>query len=83
MFVNSYGQPEGCQRDKCDFYVDWRRNGEFIDFRMEGDGSGWIAMGITADNLTLNAVSNALYCVHNTHTSYTTPSYCYYYMYAL
>ena len=68
MFVNSYGQPEGCQRDECDFYVDWRRNGEFIDFRMEGDGSGWIAMGITADNLTLNAVSNALYCVHTTHT---------------
>ena len=69
MFLDSYGQPEGCQRDECDFYVDWRRNGEFIDFRMEGNGNGWIAMGITADNSNLNTVSSALLilCSHYTH----------------
>ena len=63
VFFDSYGQPEGCQQDDCDVYVEWRRNGEFIDFRMEGDGSGWIALGITADNSPLNRVSNTLLMV--------------------
>jgi len=55
-FSNSYGQPEGCQQGDCDFYVEWRTIGNFIDFRMEGNGNGWIVLGITAQNLPLNTV---------------------------
>ena len=61
MFFNSYGQPEGCPQEECNFYVEWRRNGDFVDFRMEGNGNGWIALGITADNSTLNTVSDIIY----------------------
>ena len=57
VFPNSYGQPEGCQQQNCIFYVEWRNNENFIDFRMEGDGDGWIALGITAQNTPLNTVS--------------------------
>ena len=60
VFPNSYGQPEGCQQQNCTFYVEWRNNGDFIDFRMEGDGNGWIAMGITAQDSPLDRVSNTL-----------------------
>ena len=53
MFFDLYGQPEGCQREECDFYVEWRINGvmDHIDFRMEGNADGWIAMGITTSSV--------------------------------
>ena len=60
MFFNFYGQPEGCQRANCTFYVEWRNNGDqFIDFRMEGNANGWIALGITDSNLRLTNVNNS------------------------
>ena len=58
VFFNSYGQPEGCQRDECEFYVEWRNNEEFIDFRMEGNGDGWIALGITSFTTILTEPNN-------------------------
>ena len=54
MFPNSYGQPEDCEQDECDFYVEWRNNDRFVDFRMEGDAIGWIALGLSAANTPLN-----------------------------
>ena len=60
MLFNSYGQPEGCQQNECDFFVEWRKNEDFIDFRMIGTAKGWIALGITADNSPLTMVSNML-----------------------
>ena len=81
MFLNSYGQPEGCQRDACEFYVEWRDNEEFVDFRMEGNGDGWIAMGITSLTTTVTGPNNVsvlpTYCVYiyayttHTHTQRT------------
>ena len=55
--IGFYGQPNGCQQDECQFHLEWRKNGDFIDFRMEGNGTGWIALGITTDNSTLTTVS--------------------------
>ena len=59
MYPNSYGQPEDCERDECDFYVEWRSNGRFVDFRMEGgDAStdGWIALGLSSASTPLDMV---------------------------
>ncbi|XP_065905954.1 ferric-chelate reductase 1-like [Dysidea avara] len=56
VFPYSYGQPEDCKQDECYFYVEWRNNGDFIDFRMEGDASGWIALGLSGANTPLDMV---------------------------
>ena len=56
-FNRSYGEPEGCERDNCTLYVEWRNNGDdFIDFRIEGDSIGWIALGISSENTPLETV---------------------------
>jgi len=57
VFPNSYGQPEDCEQDECDFYVKWRNNDRFVDFRMEGNATGWIALGLSGINDPLNMVS--------------------------
>ena len=69
MFPYSYGQPEDCKQDECYFYVEWRNNGDFIDFRMEGDASGWIALGLSGANTPLDMVCIACVrvCVCATH----------------
>ena len=56
VFPYSYGQPEDCERDECEFYVEWRNNGDFVDFRMEGNATGWIALGLSGVNTSLNMV---------------------------
>ncbi|XP_065905952.1 putative ferric-chelate reductase 1 [Dysidea avara] len=56
VFPNSYGQPEDCEQDECEFYVEWRNNGRFVDFRMEGNATGWIALGLSGANTSLNMV---------------------------
>jgi len=57
VFPSNYGQPEGCERDKCTLYVEWRNNGDdFIDFRMKGDSNGWIALGVSSENTPLKTV---------------------------
>jgi len=57
VFPNSYRQPEDCEQDECDFYVEWRNNDKFVDFRMEGNASGWITLGLSGANTPLNMVS--------------------------
>jgi len=61
VFPNSFGQPEDCEQAECDFYVEWRNNDRFIDFRMEGNAIGWIALGLSGDNTPLNMVCVLLY----------------------
>ena len=56
MFPNSFGQPEDCEQAECDFYVEWRNNDRFVDFRMEGNATGWIALGLSGVNAPLNMV---------------------------
>ncbi|XP_065905953.1 uncharacterized protein [Dysidea avara] len=59
VFPYSYGQPEDCERDECEFYVEWRNNGDFVDFRMEGNATGWIALGLSGVNTSLNMVGRS------------------------
>jgi len=65
VFFNFYGQPLNCRREECDFFVEWKNNGEyFIDFQIEGNADGWIALGITGQDSPLNTVSKIH--THNT-----------------
>ena len=62
VFFNSYGQPENRNpNENFTFSVEWRPNNNlFADFRMQGEAVGWIALGITTENLALNNVRKHL-----------------------
>ena len=51
--------PEDCTPRSCDYYAAWRQssNYDFVDFRIEGNVQGWLALGLSEDQLM---VSNAV-----------------------
>jgi len=69
VFPTSYGEPEDCEQAECDFYVEWRNNDRFVDFRMEGNAIGWIALGLSSENTPLDMVRrcNVLRLLDNTY----------------
>ena len=67
VYFNLYGQPENVPPENYTVSLAWRGNGpQFVDFIMEGEAEGWIALGITADALSLDNVKNTFVCILST-----------------
>nr|QHX41471.1 ferric-chelate reductase 1 [Halisarca dujardinii] len=45
--------PEGCQPEECDYHAAWRQNNDidFADFLLQGKVQGWLALGLSEDQL--------------------------------
>ena len=43
--------PERCSPQVCDYYAAWKQSDDldFVDFRLEGNVQGWIALGLSED----------------------------------
>ena len=48
--------PEDCTPSTCDYYAAWRQNSDFdfVDFRIEGNVQGWLALGLSEDRLMVS-----------------------------
>lgn len=49
-----FGTPEGCERTECTYYWAMGPNNEnpsYLDIYMEGDVSGWLAVGFSENKL--------------------------------
>jgi hypothetical protein len=45
--------PTDCTPQECDYYAAWRQSNDFdfVDFRIEGNVQGWVALGLSEDQL--------------------------------
>ena len=47
-----FNVPTGCDRASCRMYVQWApRGSDTIEFELEGRAEGWVAVGVSADQV--------------------------------
>ena len=58
------GFPDGCQRASCNAYVQWRLgNNNTVRFELEGKAEGWVAVGVSADQVMgVNGIDDVFAC---------------------
>ena len=65
--MGSIRSPEGCQRSMCNSFAQWTVDGDNVTFEMEGESSGYIALGLSADTVMgTNGIDDVLACHRDT-----------------